>query len=441
MHILFLTHYFTPENNAPAARVHGMAKEWARSGHRVTVLTCAPNVPAGVVYEGYENKLYQEEWIDGIRTVRVWTWLAANRGRVRRGLNYLSYLAAAGAAGPLLRPRADVVIATSPQFFAGWAGWPVARAHGAPFVLEVRDIWPDSIVAVGALEQGRVIRALGKLERALYDGADHIVAVGDGYRMNMIRKGIGPSRISVVTNGVDVDLFEPREPDQELRARLGFSPETFVVTFAGTIGMASGLEVALGAARRLKDKGRDDIAFLLIGDGAVRAELEERARAEGLDQRRLHRPGPARRAAGLPGEQRRLPRPLPQGRPLRHHPAEQVLRGRRHGAAHPARASRATPGRCSRRPTAASPSSRPTTRRWRRRPKRLAAAPPRSGGGSARTAAATCWSTSTAASSRTTTSRSSSACAPTTGEAAGERPERLRRRARRKPAAPPFRLR
>jgi glycosyltransferase involved in cell wall biosynthesis len=282
VHILFLTHYFTPENNAPAARVHGMAKEWARSGHRVTVLTCAPNVPSGVVYEGYENKLYQEEWIDGVRTVRVWTWLAANRGRVRRGLNYLSYLFAAGAAGPLLRPRADVVIATSPQFFAGWAGWPVARAHGAPFVLEVRDIWPDSIVAVGALPDGRIIQTLGKLERALYDGADHIVAVGDGYRMNMIRKGIGPSKISVVTNGVDVDLFEPREPDQELRARLGFSPETFVVTFAGTIGMASDLGVVLDAARRLRAKSRDDIAFLLVGDGAQRAELEERARAEGL---------------------------------------------------------------------------------------------------------------------------------------------------------------
>jgi glycosyltransferase involved in cell wall biosynthesis len=282
VHILFLTHYFTPENNAPAARVHGMAREWARAGHRVTVLTCAPNVPAGVVYEGYENKLCQEEWIDGIRTVRVWTWLAANKGRVRRGLNFLSYLAAAGAAGPLLRPRADVVIATSPQFFAGWAGWPVARAHGAPFVLEIRDIWPDSIVAVGALPDGRVVRTLGKLERALYDGADHIVAVGDGYRMNMIRKGVGPSRISVITNGVDVDLFEPREPDQELRARLGFSPATFVITFAGTIGMAADLGVALDAARRLKQEGRDDIAFLLIGDGAQRAELEERAGAEGL---------------------------------------------------------------------------------------------------------------------------------------------------------------
>ncbi len=221
MHILFLTHYFVPENNAPAARVHAMAREWARVGHRVTVLTCAPNVPAGVVYEGYENRLYQEEWVDGIRTARVWTYLAANRGRVRRGLNYLSYLAAAGAAGPLIRPKADVVIATSPQFFAGWAGWPVARAHGAPFVLEIRDIWPDSIVAVGALKEGRIVHALERLEKALYDGADHIVAVGEGYRQNILRKGVAPEKVSVVTNGVDADLFTPRPPDPELRAPSG----------------------------------------------------------------------------------------------------------------------------------------------------------------------------------------------------------------------------
>ena len=283
MHILFLSHYFVPENNAPAARVHGMAKEWARLGHRVTVLTGAPNVPAGVVYEGYRNRLYQEEWIDGIRTARVWTYLAANRGRVRRGLNFLSYMAAAGAAGSALRPRADVVIATSPQFFAGWAGVPVSRAHGAPFVLEIRDIWPDSITAVGALKRGRVVGALEGLERALYDAADHIVAVGEGYRQNMIRKGVPAAKIDVITNGVDADLFTPRPADAALRERLGLKPDAFVVTFAGTIGMASGLEVALGAARRLKEQGRDDLVFLLVGDGAVRADLETEARAQGLD--------------------------------------------------------------------------------------------------------------------------------------------------------------
>ncbi len=337
MHILFLSHYFVPENNAPAARVHAMAKEWTRLGHRVTVLTCAPNVPAGVVYEGYRNRLMQTEWIDGIRTVRVWTYLAANRGRVRRGLNFLSYLATAGAAGPLLRPRADVVIATSPQFFAGWAGVPAGLGQGAPLVLEIRDIWPDSITAVGALSEGRVIRALEKLERALYDAADHIVAVGEGYRANMIAKGVAPAKIDVVTNGVDADLFVPRPPDEQLRARLGFAPGAFVVAFAGTIGMASGLDVALRAARRLKQQGRDDVAFLLIGDGAVRADLEAAARDAEPRQRRVHRSRGPRRAAALPGEQRRLPRALPQATAVLHDPAQQVLRGRGHGEADPAR--------------------------------------------------------------------------------------------------------
>lgn len=283
MHILFLSHYFVPESNAPAARVHAMAREWTRLGHRVTVLTGVPNVPAGVPYEGYRNRVRQVEWIDGIRTVRVWTYLAANKGRLRRGLNYLSYMLTSTLAGVGLRPRADVVIATTPQFFAAWAGLPVARAQQAPFVLEVRDIWPDSIWAVGALPEGHaIVRALGHLERALYARADHIVAVGEGYRRNMIKKGVPPALIDVVTNGVDAELFTPRPADPELRRRLGLEGK-FVVVFAGTIGMASGLDVVLDAARLLKQQGRDDIAFLLVGDGAVRAELEVRARAEQLD--------------------------------------------------------------------------------------------------------------------------------------------------------------
>jgi glycosyltransferase involved in cell wall biosynthesis len=273
--------HIPPENNAPAARVHAMSREWVRLGHRVTVLTCAPNVPAGVVYEGYRNLPWQEEWIDGIRVVRVWTYLAANRGRVRRGLNFLSYLASATVAAPFVR-GVDLVIATSPQFFAGWAGASAGRFHGAPFVLEIRDIWPESIAAVEALPQGRVMRALESLERALYRSADHIVAVGDGYRDKLVARGVKPEKVDVVTNGVDTDLFTPRPCDPAVRARLGLPADAFVVVFAGTIGMASGLDVALRAARRLKEKGRDDVRFLLVGDGAVRPELEASALAQGL---------------------------------------------------------------------------------------------------------------------------------------------------------------
>jgi colanic acid biosynthesis glycosyl transferase WcaI len=281
MHILFLSHYFVPENNAPAARVHSLAREWTRQGHRVTVITSAPNVPTGVVFEGYRNRLCQQEWIDGIRTVRVWTYLAANRGRLLRGFNFFSYLVTAGVAGVLLRPRADVVIATSPQFFAGCAGVPVSRAHGAPFVLEVRDIWPASITAVGALKEGRVVRALEKLERALYDAADHIVAVGAGYRQHILEQGVPGAKVEVITNGVDSDLFVPRAPDEALRTRLGLDGK-YVLTYAGTVGMAHGLDVVLRAGHRLLERGRDDIVLLVVGDGARRAELEQAARDQGL---------------------------------------------------------------------------------------------------------------------------------------------------------------
>jgi colanic acid biosynthesis glycosyl transferase WcaI len=160
---------------------------------------------------------------------------------------------------------------------------PVSAAQRAPFVLEVRDIWPDSVTAVGALPEGHaLVRALGLLERALYARADHIVAVGEGYRQNMIAKGVPPAKIDIVTNGVDADLFTPRPADPQLLERLGLSGK-FVIIFAGTIGMASGLEVVLDAAQALRQRGRADIAFLLVGDGAVRAQLEAQARVRRLD--------------------------------------------------------------------------------------------------------------------------------------------------------------
>jgi glycosyltransferase involved in cell wall biosynthesis len=282
VHILYLSHYFTPENNAPAARVHAMSREWVRQGHEVTVITCAPNVPAGVVYEGYRNRFWQEERVDGIRAIRVWTYLAPNAGTARRALNFVSYFAAASVAAPFVR-RPDVVIATSPQFFAGWAGVPAHWFHRVPFVLEIRDLWPESITAVGAMHRGAAVRGLEWLERSLYGAADHIVTVGEGYKEQLVARGVPATKIDVVTNGVDAELFYPRDPDPAVRARWGLAPDAFVVVFAGTIGMASGLDVALRAARLLREKGRGDIAFLLVGDGAVRAELEASARAQGLD--------------------------------------------------------------------------------------------------------------------------------------------------------------
>ena len=281
MRVLVLTHYYPPESNAPAARTHAHCRRWSAAGHEVTVVTCVPNHPRGVPYRGYRNRVHQVEELDGVRVVRLFTFLAANVGVFRRAASWLSYLAAAVLYGLLAR-RPDVVLATSPQFFCAWAGVLVGAARRRPLLLEIRDLWPASIAAVGAIRARPVLWALEKLERRAYAAAAHIVTVGDGYRCELIARGVAPERVSVVMNGVDTELFHPRPPNRTLAARLGVTGR-FVVAWCGTIGLAHGLEVVLRAAGRLLEQGRPDIVFLLVGDGARLDALRDAAARRGLD--------------------------------------------------------------------------------------------------------------------------------------------------------------
>lgn len=281
MRILFLSHYFPPEGNAPASRVHEMARRWVEAGHEVQVITCVPNVPTGVVYKGYKNRLRQTEIIDGIRVTRVWTYIAANKGKIKRIVNYLSYFVSAFLAGLFVR-RPDVVIATSPQFFCGWAGALVAKVRRLPFILEIRDIWPASIVAVGAMQESAVVRLLQYFERKMYAMADHIVTVGECYSAVLRDRGVPSDKMSVIMNGVDPSIFQPQSPDADLRNRLALNGE-FICSYVGTVGMASGLGVVLRAGKLLAEMNRRDIRFMIVGDGAIRAELQAEANRMGLE--------------------------------------------------------------------------------------------------------------------------------------------------------------
>ena len=220
MNILFFTHYFPPEGNAPASRTYEHCARWVAAGNDVTVITCVPNVPNGVSYEGFKNRFWpQVEEVDGIRVVRVWTFLAANAGNLKRIINYISYMFSAVFAALFWAKRPHVIVATSPQFFCGWAGVIASWLRWAPLVLEIRDIWPESIVTVGAMKKGIAVRILEYLERAMYRSARHIVTVGNGYRQNVESKAAVSGRISVVTNGVDATLFKPTEPSEEFIGR------------------------------------------------------------------------------------------------------------------------------------------------------------------------------------------------------------------------------
>ncbi len=287
MRILFFCHYYPPEVNAPAARTSEHCARWAKAGHDVTVVTCVPNCPDGVVFEGYRNRLRRQvELVDGVRVVRVWTHVAPNAGTVRRIANYVSYMLSAIWTS-LWLPRPDVIVATSPQFFCGWAGVWASRFKRCPFVLEIRDIWPESIQAVGAMRGGPVVRFLEWLERRLYRAADRIVTVGKGYRDRIVEKSpqTGTDRVTVIMNGVDPQKFSPERAEgvAEFRRRWGLEGR-FVCSYIGTIGMAHGLDVVLDAAEELRAAGRRDVLFLMVGDGARRAELQQAANKRGLSE-------------------------------------------------------------------------------------------------------------------------------------------------------------
>lgn len=279
MKILFLSHYFPPEVNAPASRTFEHCREWVRAGHDVTVITCAPNHPRGCVYDGYSNRLWSDERMDGIRVIRLWTFLSPNEGFGKRSLNYVSYLLACVVAIPKL-PRTDVVISTSPQFFNGLAGWFVSRAKRAPWVLEIRDLWPESILAVGAIRNRAVIWALRALERFAYRKAAHIVPVTDAFRRYMVESGVNDGKITVVKNGVELSLFDRSCSSDALRERLGLTGR-FVAAYFGTHGMAHHLETIFEAAAMFRDD--DEVSFLLVGDGAEKARLEARLLELGLN--------------------------------------------------------------------------------------------------------------------------------------------------------------
>lgn len=269
MQVLFITDNFPPERNAPASRVYEQACYWVRWGHQVTVLTCAPNFPEGKVYEGYRNRWYQVDVMDGIRVVRVKTFIAANAGVGLRTLDFLSFMIMAFFVG-LFQTRPDVVVATSPQFMAVVGGYLLAAVRGLPFVFELRDLWPASIEAVGAVRDSVLLRRLEQLELFLYHGSTKVVALSPAFKDNLVKRGVSPDHVAVVISGVDMGRYSPRPADPVLIEELGLR-DCFVVGYLGTHGMAHALDRVLEAAELLRDSPA--VRFLFIGAGAARDSL------------------------------------------------------------------------------------------------------------------------------------------------------------------------
>ncbi len=270
LRILYISHYFPPEVNAPAVRVSQFSRIWRELGHKVTVATGFPNHPHGIIPPEYRGKIFATENQDGVKVLRSYVYAAPNKGFAKRIMNYLSFMFSAIISCIVRSGKQDIVIATSPQFFVAIAGYVVSIFKRAPFIFEVRDVWPEEIVAVGAMKRGLVIKFLEYIEMFLYRRAAIIVAVAQGTVDILTQRGIPANKIVLVTNGVDFERFSQAVDDHDIRDRHDLNGH-FLVSYIGTHGMAHNLGTVIGAANRLRR--RDDIRFLFVGDGADKEHL------------------------------------------------------------------------------------------------------------------------------------------------------------------------
>ncbi len=272
MHILFITDNFPPESNAPAIRTFEHTREWVKNGHIVTVITCSPNFPDGKLFEGYKNKWIHKEIIDDINIWRVKTYMTSNEGFFKRSIDYISFMFSSILFGVFTK-KVDVVIGTSPQFFTIISAWFLAKLKRVPFIFELRDIWPASITAVGAMKSSWIITTLEKIELFMYRQSKLIISVTNSFKKELYKRGIDQNKIKVIHNGVDLDKYKPSQKKDYYFIKKFNLKDKFVVGYIGTHGLAHSLDNIIDAAEKIQRN--DNIRFVFAGGGADRKRLEK----------------------------------------------------------------------------------------------------------------------------------------------------------------------
>ena len=277
MHILFVSDNFPPEVNAPSNRTFEHCKQWVKAGAKVTVVTGVPNFPSGKVFKGYRNKLWQTEKINDIDVFRVWTFIYPNKGFIGRIIDYMSFMGTSFLISFFIK-KVDIVVGTSPQFFTVCSARMIGLCKRIPWIFELRDLWPDSIVAVGAMRKRKIFYLLKKIEYSLYRSSSAIVAVTETFKDHLVRTGVDGNKISVVKNGVDVSTVIKSSDSLRLKRQLGIEGK-FIVGYIGTLGLAHGLDTLVWAAKMLQnDSSAKDIKILIMGDGAEKLTLSSLAK-------------------------------------------------------------------------------------------------------------------------------------------------------------------
>lgn len=286
MRILFLTQYYWPEVGAASQRLTYFARYLVQRGHKVTVLCSVPNYPEGKTYSGYRTKFVQTQQDEGVTLFRCWTYIDRSQNTFRRVLHYFSFTITSFLVA-LFQRRADIIFVSSPPLFLGMSVAVLGRIKRIPFVFDIRDVWPESAVAVGMMrEDSWLTKIAGKMERLIYRASDHITVTCEGIARDFQRKGVARQKISFLPSGSELDIFEPVSHREKERYKKEFGvDEQFVVTYAGNIGLPQNPEILVECAKLLCD--RENIAIFVIGEGVLREKLERRINSIGLRNLRM----------------------------------------------------------------------------------------------------------------------------------------------------------
>lgn len=269
--ILYISQYFPPEIGATQTRAYEMTQNLASMGHEITVLTEFPNHPTGIIPKQYRYRFFKKEKMGLVNVLRLWVYANPKKTFMTRMLFYLTFMCNVILIGIFLQNKFDIIYATSPPLFVSVSGYVLALLKSTRFVFEVRDLWPQSAIVLGELNNRYLIKLARKVEFFLYKRADKIVAVTRGIYKNLIQRKIPPKKIELIINGANTDLYFPAAKDSKIRGNWKVKPSTFVIGYTGLHGLIHGLDCVIEAARLLQHE--QDIFFVFIGDGVKKQNI------------------------------------------------------------------------------------------------------------------------------------------------------------------------
>lgn len=279
MKIVVICHYFPPEIGAPSARLYEMSKEWVELGNEVHVVTCFPNHPTGIIPDEYKGVKYKLENMDGIHVHRNYVYATPNKGFIKKTLGHISFMFSSVFYSMKKIDKPDVIITSSPTFFSIFSGYWYSLRKKADFVLEIRDLWPAAMIELGVMKEGFITKTLEKMELFFYRKSKKLIMVTQSFKDNVVGRGINGDKVHVITNGVNQDLFYPKEKSQELIREYNLR-DKFVISYVGAHGISQNLSTVLKVAKKLRTY--KNIEFVFVGEGAEKDKLKQIVKEEEL---------------------------------------------------------------------------------------------------------------------------------------------------------------